>query len=138
MTREAYHDHSRQFQGAQHSIAEAGHTPNREAVGRKQDRYPTHYRRIQHAGADLADRSCRQSRRYDGLKLPVRDVRIAKSLNRCACIAAWLALGATLLPLGGCAVAALPCRLSAATLKIVPVVGHAAAVPFDACAAAID
>ncbi|MDR5740506.1 MULTISPECIES: DUF6726 family protein [unclassified Caballeronia] len=38
----------------------------------------------------------------------------------------------------GCAVAALPCRLTSATLKIVPVVGHAAATPFDACAAAID
>ncbi|WP_250455867.1 DUF6726 family protein [Caballeronia sp. ATUFL_M2_KS44] len=40
--------------------------------------------------------------------------------------------------LEGCAVAALPCRLTSATLKIVPVVGHAAATPFDACAAAID
>jgi hypothetical protein len=51
---------------------------------------------------------------------------------------AWLVLGTALLPLGGCAVAALPCRLSAATLRILPVVGHAAAVPFDACASAID
>ncbi|MDR5734372.1 hypothetical protein QCE47_18870 [Caballeronia sp. LZ025] len=40
--------------------------------------------------------------------------------------------------LDACAVAALPCRLTSATLKIVPVVGHAAATPFDACAAAID
>jgi len=63
---------------------------------------------------------------------------MAKPFNRCARIAAWLLLGATLLPLGGCAVVALPCRLSSATLKILPVVGHAAAVPFDACAAAID
>ena len=49
-----------------------------------------------------------------------------------------LSLGAALLPLGGCAVAALPCRLTAATLKIVPVVGHAAATPFDMCSSAID
>ncbi|WP_311733133.1 DUF6726 family protein [Paraburkholderia fungorum] len=47
-------------------------------------------------------------------------------------------LGAALLPLGGCAVAALPCRLTSATLKIIPVVGHAAATPFDMCASAID
>ena len=53
-------------------------------------------------------------------------------------VAAWLTLGAALLPLGGCAVAALPRRLTAATLKIVPVVGHAAATPFDMCSSAID
>jgi hypothetical protein len=52
--------------------------------------------------------------------------------------AAWLALGAALLPLDGCAVAALPCRLTSATLKIIPVVGHAAATPFDICSSAID
>ncbi|WP_328809285.1 DUF6726 family protein [Paraburkholderia kirstenboschensis] len=52
--------------------------------------------------------------------------------------AAWLALGAVLLPLNGCAVAALPCRLTSATLKIIPVVGHAAASPFDMCSSAID
>ncbi|MGN8112197.1 DUF6726 family protein [Paraburkholderia sp. 22098] len=52
--------------------------------------------------------------------------------------AVWLALGAVLLPLGGCAVAALPCRLTSATLKIIPVVGHAAASPFDMCSSAID
>ncbi|ABE32558.1 Putative lipoprotein [Paraburkholderia xenovorans LB400] len=53
-------------------------------------------------------------------------------------VAAWLTLGAALLPLGGCAVAALPCRLTSATLKIIPVVGHAAASPFDMCSSAID
>ncbi|HEY2605737.1 MULTISPECIES: DUF6726 family protein [unclassified Paraburkholderia] len=53
-------------------------------------------------------------------------------------VAAWLTLGAALLPLGGCAVAALPCRLTSATLKIIPVVGHAASMPFDMCASAID
>jgi len=55
-----------------------------------------------------------------------------------ACLAIWSIAGATLLPLNGCAVAALPCRVTSATLKILPVVGHAAATPFDACAAAID
>ena len=53
-------------------------------------------------------------------------------------VVAWLTLGAALLPLGGCAVAALPCRLTSATLKIIPVVGHAAAAPFDMCSSAID
>jgi len=52
--------------------------------------------------------------------------------------AAWLALGAAFVPLDGCAVAALPCRLTSATLKIIPVVGHAAATPFDMCSSAID
>jgi hypothetical protein len=47
-------------------------------------------------------------------------------------------LAACPLLLDGCAVAALPCRLAAATLKIVPAVGHAAAAPFDTCADAID
>ncbi|WP_084534261.1 DUF6726 family protein [Paraburkholderia dilworthii] len=59
-------------------------------------------------------------------------------LERFTRAAAWLALGAALLPLGGCAVAALPCRLTSATLKIIPVVGHAAASPFDMCSSAID
>ncbi|CAH2895968.1 MAG: hypothetical protein PPHEMADM_2516 [uncultured Paraburkholderia sp.] len=58
--------------------------------------------------------------------------------RRVVCAAAWLALGAALLPLDGCAVAALPCRLTSATLKIIPVVGHAAVTPFDMCSSAID
>jgi hypothetical protein len=40
--------------------------------------------------------------------------------------------------LSGCGLAAAPCRIASAGLKIVPVVGHAAATPTDACAAAID
>jgi hypothetical protein len=59
-------------------------------------------------------------------------------LDRFLRVVAWLTLGAALLPLGGCAAAALPCRLTSATLKIIPVVGHAAATPFDMCASAID
>jgi len=42
------------------------------------------------------------------------------------------------LALSGCGLAAAPCRVSSAILKIVPVVGHAAAAPTDACANAID
>jgi hypothetical protein len=51
---------------------------------------------------------------------------------------AWLVAGALLLPLGGRGAAALPCRVTAATLKVLPVVGQAAATPFDMCASAID
>ncbi len=43
-----------------------------------------------------------------------------------------------LLPLGGCGLAAAPCRVTSAALDIVPVVGHAAATPTNACASAID
>ncbi len=49
-----------------------------------------------------------------------------------------LLLASLALPLDGCAVVAFPCRVASATLKIVPVVGHPAAIPFDACAAAVD
>ncbi len=38
----------------------------------------------------------------------------------------------------GCGVVAAPCRIVSAGLKMVPVVGHVAAVPTDACAAVID
>jgi hypothetical protein len=40
--------------------------------------------------------------------------------------------------LSGCGLAAAPCRIASAGLKIVPVVGHAAAAPTDACADVID
>jgi hypothetical protein len=40
--------------------------------------------------------------------------------------------------LSGCGVVALPCRVSAAVVDVVPVVGHPAATPLDACANAID
>ncbi len=45
---------------------------------------------------------------------------------------------AVLLSLGGCGLFAAPCRVGSAALKIVPVVGHVAAAPTDACASAID
>ncbi|ASW00068.1 DUF6726 family protein [Paraburkholderia aromaticivorans] len=50
-------------------------------------------------------------------------------------------LGALLAPcagLTGCGLAAAPCRIASAGLKIVPVVGHVAAAPTDACADVID
>lgn len=43
-----------------------------------------------------------------------------------------------LLALGGCGLVAAPCRVGSAALKIVPLVGHVAAAPTDACAGAID
>jgi len=45
---------------------------------------------------------------------------------------------AVVLALGGCGLMAAPCRVGSAALKIVPLVGHAAAAPTDGCAAAID
>jgi Family of unknown function (DUF6726) len=38
----------------------------------------------------------------------------------------------------GCGVVAAPCRVASAGLKMVPLVGHAAAAPTDACADVID
>jgi len=40
--------------------------------------------------------------------------------------------------LSGCGLAAAPCRIASAGLKIVPVVGNVAAAPTDACADVID
>jgi hypothetical protein len=50
-----------------------------------------------------------------------------------------LALGVAIaLSLSGCGLFAAPCRVASAGIKIVPVVGHAAATPTDACAGVID
>jgi hypothetical protein len=40
--------------------------------------------------------------------------------------------------ISGCGLAAAPCRVASAGLKIVPLVGHVAAAPTDACAGVID
>lgn len=45
---------------------------------------------------------------------------------------------AALLALSGCGLLAAPCRVGSAALKIVPVVGHVAAAPTDACGDVID
>ncbi|MCA7930270.1 hypothetical protein LGM45_14620 [Burkholderia cepacia] len=56
----------------------------------------------------------------------------------------WLRIGklgaalALVASLTGCGVAAAPCRVASAGLKIVPLVGHLAAAPTDACADVID
>ncbi len=42
------------------------------------------------------------------------------------------------LALAGCGVAAAPCRVGSAVLDMVPLVGHVAATPTDACAGAVD
>jgi uncharacterized protein DUF6726 len=44
----------------------------------------------------------------------------------------------TLLGLSGCSVAALPCRVTADVVGVVPVAGSVVAAPFDACAGLID
>jgi hypothetical protein len=49
-----------------------------------------------------------------------------------------LAVAVLLVNLGGCGLAAAPCRVASAGVKMVPVVGHVAAAPTDACAAVID
>ncbi|MGG2046490.1 DUF6726 family protein [Burkholderia gladioli] len=46
--------------------------------------------------------------------------------------------GALCLALGGCGLAAAPCRVASAGLKAVPLVGHVAALPTDACAGLVD
>ena len=46
-----------------------------------------------------------------------------------------LGLGALL---AGCGVVAAPCRIGSAVFDMVPLVGHVAAAPTDACAGAID
>ncbi len=48
-----------------------------------------------------------------------------------------MALSAVL-ALSGCGLFAAPCRVASAGIKIVPVVGHVAAAPTDACGNAID
>jgi hypothetical protein len=49
-----------------------------------------------------------------------------------------IALLAAILPLTGCGLVAAPCRVGSAAIKIVPIVGHPAAAPTDACANVID
>ena len=49
-----------------------------------------------------------------------------------------LCLLAMVVILSGCAVAAAPCRITGAVVKVVPVVGDAAGVAFDVCGDLID
>lgn len=70
----------------------------------------------------------------------MRCVRTRPGLRtRLARLPATLILAMSLvLPLSGCGAVAFPCRVASSVIKIVPVVGHAAAVPTDACAEVID
>jgi hypothetical protein len=49
-----------------------------------------------------------------------------------------LLLIGVLAALSGCGLAAAPCRIGSAVLKIFPYIGHTAAKPTDACAEGID
>ncbi|HUX74444.1 MAG TPA: DUF6726 family protein [Steroidobacteraceae bacterium] len=49
-----------------------------------------------------------------------------------------LLLFAVALALDGCGVVAAPCRVGSGVIKAVPLVGHVAATPTDACADIID
>jgi uncharacterized protein DUF6726 len=49
-----------------------------------------------------------------------------------------LALLAICALISGCGAVAAPCRVASAGIKIVPIVGHVAAAPTDACAEVID
>lgn len=60
------------------------------------------------------------------------------TIRRIGRLGAALALVASLASLAGCGLAAAPCRVASAGLKIVPLVGHVAAAPTDACADVID
>lgn len=50
----------------------------------------------------------------------------------------WIVALLCVAALSGCGLAAAPCRVASAGLKIVPLVGHVAAAPTDACADVID
>ncbi|AOK41546.1 DUF6726 family protein [Burkholderia vietnamiensis] len=63
---------------------------------------------------------------------------MASRLSRLGRIATLGAALTLLASLAGCGVAAAPCRIASAGLKIVPLVGHVAAAPTDACADVID
>lgn len=80
----------------------------------------------------------------ESLKLIEAEVRMALGsrknmrlgrLGRLGALGVMLALCAGLT---GCGLAAAPCRIASAGLKIVPLVGHVAAAPTDACADVID
>jgi hypothetical protein len=59
-------------------------------------------------------------------------------LRRIGRLGALGVLAALCTGLAGCGLAAAPCRVASAGLKIVPLVGHVAAAPTDACANVID
>jgi hypothetical protein len=58
--------------------------------------------------------------------------------RRATTLARWGLIIALCVPAAGCGVVAAPCRIASAGLKAVPLVGHVAAAPTDACATVID
>ncbi len=60
------------------------------------------------------------------------------SRSRVFRFACWVSVLSCAFALSGCGLAAAPCRVASAGLKIVPLVGHVAAAPTDACADVID
>jgi hypothetical protein len=70
-----------------------------------------------------------------GMKFPNISLQHRATTNR---MVAGLAIVLMVIDLTGCGVMAAPCRVTSAALKMVPVVGHVAALPTDACAAVID
>jgi hypothetical protein len=61
-----------------------------------------------------------------------------RRLRRFGFVKRLLVLGLLCALLSGCGVAAFPCRVGGAAVDMVPLVGHPAATPFNACAGAID
>jgi hypothetical protein len=69
------------------------------------------------------------------MALEIRNTTRRGRVRRLGALGVLLALSAGLT---GCGLAAAPCRIASAGLKIVPLVGHVAAAPTDACADVID
>jgi hypothetical protein len=65
----------------------------------------------------------------------MRRSRPTPTATRAIAPALFLALS---LSLGGCGIVAAPCRITSGAVKAVPLVGHVAAAPTDACADVID
>jgi hypothetical protein len=72
------------------------------------------------------------------LHAPRRSLHVMNAVPMMRPLALLLSLLLLALLLAGCGAVAAPCRVASAALKIVPVVGHVAAAPTDACAEAID
>ena len=73
--------------------------------------------------------------------MPVRMTLESRKNTRLGRLGRFGALGVLLAlcaGMTGCGLAAAPCRVASAGLKFVPLVGHVAAAPTDACADVID
>ncbi len=92
--------------------------------------------------ANAAVNGAAPARRWRGARALTRTARVwfdaimKTGILRCASLVALFASLAG--GLSGCGLAAAPCRVTSAGLKIIPLVGPVAAAPSDACANAID